>query len=54
MYEFSMFHNNDWNNLTAPVQASTNTGTTISILTPGYASPNYNVSTIGAVFKMML
>jgi hypothetical protein len=54
MYEFSMFHNNDWNDLTAPVQATTNTGTAISILTPGYASPNYNVSTIGAVFRVML
>ena len=54
MYEFSMFHNNDWNNLTAPVQPTTNTGTAISILTPGYASPNYNVSTIGATFRVML
>jgi hypothetical protein len=54
MYEFSMFHNNDWSNLTAPVQASTNTGTAISILTPGYSSPNYNVSTIGAVFRVVL
>ena len=54
MYEFSMFHNNDWNDLTAPVQASTNTGTAISILTPGYSSPNYSVSTIGAVLKVTL
>jgi hypothetical protein len=54
MYEFSMFHNNDWNDLTAPVQATTNTGTAISILTPGYSSPNYNVSTIGVVLKVML
>ena len=37
IYEFSMFHNNDWNDLTPPVQATTNTGTAISILTPGYS-----------------
>ena len=54
LYEFSMFHNNDWNNLTPAVQPSTNTGTTISILTPGYGAPNYNVSTIGAVFRVKL
>jgi Putative outer membrane beta-barrel porin, MtrB/PioB len=54
MYRYSMFHNNDWNDLTAPVQASTNTGTVISILTPGYSSPNYNVSTIGMAVKFAL
>ena len=54
MYQFSMFHNNDWDNLNAPIQTSTNSGTGISILTPGYSSPNYNVSTIGTVIKVAL
>lgn len=54
MYEFSMFHNNDWNDRTPPVQATTNTGTAISILNPGYSSPNYNVMVIGTVVKMRL
>jgi MtrB/PioB family decaheme-associated outer membrane protein len=54
MYAYSMFHNNDWNDLAAPVQATTNTGTTISILTPGYAAPKYNVSTIGVAFRIRL
>lgn len=54
MYQFSMFHNNDWDDLAAPVQATTNTSTKISILTPGYASPNYNVSTIGIFVRVRL
>ncbi len=54
MYQFSMFHNNDWDDLTAPVQATTNTGKTISILTPGYSAPNYSVSTIGTVVRVLL
>ena len=54
LYEFSMFHNNDWNDMTPALQPTTNTGTAISILTPGYAAPNYNVSTIGAVFRVKL
>ena len=54
MYEYSMFHNNDWNDLAAPVAPTTNGGTTISILNPGYSAPNYNVSTVGAVLKVML
>ncbi len=43
-YTYSMFKNNDWNDLAAPAQATTFPGSTISILTPGYASPNYDVS----------
>jgi hypothetical protein len=54
MYEFSMFHNNDWSDLAVPVVPTTNTGTAISILSAGYSSPNYSVSTVGAVFKVML
>lgn len=54
LYQYSMFHNNDWNDLAAPVQPTTNTGTAISILNPGYSPPNYNVSTIGAVLKVVL
>jgi hypothetical protein len=54
MYEFSMFHNNDWSNLSAPIVPTTNGGTVISILSAGYSAPNYNVSTVGAVFKVML
>jgi len=54
LYQFSMFHNNDWNDQTPAIQPTTNTGTAISILTPGYAAPNYNVSTIGAVFRVKL
>jgi hypothetical protein len=54
LYQFSMFHNNDWNDLAAPVVASTNTGTAISILTPGNAAPSFNVSTIGTFMKVSL
>lgn len=54
MYEFSMFHNNDWSDLSAPIVPTTNGGTAISILSAGYSAPNYNVSTVGAVFKVML
>lgn len=53
-YQFAMFHNNDWNDFTAPVQATTNTGTAISILTPGYPPPSFNVSAIGVAFKVTL
>ena len=54
MYQYSMFHNNDWNDLAAPVQPTTDGGMAISILNPGYAAPNYNVSSVGAVIKVML
>lgn len=54
IYQYSRFHNNDWDFLTAPVQPSTNTGTAISILTPGYRPPEYNVSTIGTVVRVKL
>jgi hypothetical protein len=52
MYRFSKFHNNDWNDLAAPVQATTDTGTTISILTPGYPPPRYNVSIFGTALRV--
>jgi len=51
-YSFNYFKNDDWNDYSLPVQATTNTGTAISILTPGYASPNYHVSTIGVGIKI--
>ncbi len=54
IYQYSMFHNNDWNDLTAPVQATRNAGTAISILTPGYPAPRYDVSTIGTVLRVRL
>ena len=54
MYGYNMFENNDWNFLTPPVQPTTNTGTAISILTPGYPAPRYNVSTIGTMVRVSL
>jgi hypothetical protein len=54
LYGYSMFHNNDWNDLTPAIQPTTNTGTAISILTPGYAPPKYNVTTVGVVIKVTL
>lgn len=51
-YSFNFFKNNDWNDNSLPVQTTTNTGTAISILTPGYSSPNYRVSTIGVGIKI--
>jgi hypothetical protein len=38
------FHNNDWNDTAGPIQGA---GTAaVSILTPGYSSPNYSVATV--------
>jgi predicted porin len=54
MYRYSMFNNNDWQYLSAPVIATTNTGTAISIVNAGYGAPNYNVSTAGMMVKMRL
>jgi hypothetical protein len=54
LYGYSMFHNNDWNDLTPAIQPTTNTGTAISILTPGYPAPKYNVTTVGVVIKVTL
>lgn len=51
-YSFNFFENNDWNDFSNPVQTTTNTGSAISILTPGYATPNYRVSTIGVGIKI--
>ena len=52
MYRFSRFHNNDWNDFAAPVQPTLDGGTTISILTPGYPPPRYNVSVLGTAFRL--
>jgi MtrB/PioB family decaheme-associated outer membrane protein len=52
LFRFSKFHNNDWNNLAAPVQATTDTGTTIAILTPGYPPPRYKVFVLGTAFRV--
>lgn len=54
MYRYSMFNNNDWQYVAAPVIATTNTSTAISIVNAGYGAPNYNVSTAGMVVKMRL
>lgn len=54
MYAYNMFHNNDWNFLTPPIQTTTNTSTTISILTPGYPPPRYDVSTVGTMVRVAL
>ena len=54
IYQYNMFHNNDWNFLTPPAQPTVDGGTTISILTPGYPAPDYDVSTIGTVVKVSL
>lgn len=53
-YQFSMFRNNDWDDLAEPIIPTTNTGTAISSLNAGYAAPHYNVSTIGTVLKVTL
>ena len=52
LYRFSKFHNNDWNDFAAPVQATTDTGTTIGVLTPGYPPPRYNVSVLGTAVRI--
>ncbi len=52
LYRFSKFHNNDWNDLAAPVQPTRDGGTTISILTPGYPPPRYNVSVFGTAVRV--
>ena len=54
MYRYSMFNNNDWQYVAAPVIATTNTGTAISIVNAGYGAPNYNVSTAGMMLKVRL
>ena len=54
MYQFSMFHNNDWDDVAEPIIPTTNTGTAISILNAGYPPPSFNVSTIGTVVKVIL
>jgi hypothetical protein len=52
LFRWSKFHNNDWNNLAAPVQPTTDTGTTIAILTPGYPPPRYRVFILGTAFRV--
>ncbi|MDE2184477.1 MAG: MtrB/PioB family outer membrane beta-barrel protein [Alphaproteobacteria bacterium] len=54
MYTYSMFHNNDWSDLSAPIQTTTDSSNKISILTPGYSSPNYNISAVGVALRMKL
>jgi hypothetical protein len=47
---FTAFHNNDWNDTANAVQGA---GTSaISILTPGYYSPNYSVVALMAGVKV--
>jgi hypothetical protein len=46
---YSSFHNNDWDNTANAIQGA---GTTaISLLTPGYGTPNYNIVAIMAGVK---
>ncbi len=46
---YTSFHNNDWNDNANAIQGA---GTTaISLLTPGYASPNYSVVALLAGIK---
>jgi hypothetical protein len=46
---FTSFHNNDWDDTANAIQGA---GTSsISILTPGYNSPNYNVAAVMAGVK---
>jgi hypothetical protein len=52
LFRFSKFHNNDWNDLAAPVQPTTDGGTTIGTLTPGYPPPRYNVFVLGTALKV--
>ena len=47
---YTSFHNNDWADTANAIQGA---GTTaISILTPGYDSPNYNVAALMAGIKL--
>ena len=47
---YTSFHNNDWNDTANPIQGA---GTTaISILTPGYNSPNYSIVALMAGIKL--
>ena len=52
LFRFSKFHNNDWNDFAAPVQPTTDGGTTIGSLTPGYPPPRYNVFVVGTAMKV--
>lgn len=52
LYRWSKFHNNDWNNFAPPIQPTTQGGSTISILTPGYPPPEYNVSVFGTAVRV--
>jgi MtrB/PioB family decaheme-associated outer membrane protein len=52
---YSMFYDKDWRDETCAVVSITggcDAGKTISILTPGYASPNYNVGAVMAMLKI--
>jgi hypothetical protein len=47
---YTGFHNNDWNDTSNAIQGAG--ATTPSILTPGYASPNYSVLALMAGVKL--
>ncbi len=47
---YTSFHNNDWNDTANAIQGA---GTTaVSLLTPGYGSPNYSVLALMAGVKL--
>ncbi|GAA0546245.1 hypothetical protein FHS83_000730 [Rhizomicrobium palustre] len=54
LYRYSMFNNNDWQNVPLPVIPTTNGGSAISIVNAGYGAPNYNVSTVGMTLRVKL
>jgi len=47
---FMSFHNNDWNDTANAIQG--NGSSSISLLTPGYSSPNYCVEALMAGVKV--
>ncbi len=52
---YSMFYDKDWRDETCAVVSTAggcDSGKAISILTPGYASPNYNVGAVMAMLKI--
>ncbi len=55
---YSMFLDKDWRDLSCAVEPTNGictgpgAGTSISILTPGYSSPNYNVGAVMAMLKV--
>jgi len=49
---YTGFHNNDWNDSANAIQGNGAAANTPSILTPGYASPNYSVVALMAGVKL--